>query len=392
MDGVALAGIGVWRAHFRFRLSFHHNLARRDRDETVLVAVRTERGTPGYGQAIPRGYLTGESIDSVVTDIRERWWPRLQGRIMSAGTVGESLQELADCYLSADACRGTAAYAAVELAVLDAFARERHLPLRLPATATATDSGSLPLVGVLSGGGPRQAAWMTRVLRCLGYRHFKVKVGRDATADAGRLAAVRAAAGNGAWIAVDANAAWTREEAVSRMTDLAANGVSLVEEPLQREAAAASDFAALERKTGLAIMADESLCTQADAQSLLDRGSPSWWNLRLAKNGGCSGVHALAALAGRNGIRIYQGILVGECSLMAAAGRAALFASGAVCGEYGFPRFFLRGDPFRGGPGGFRGCMTPVPDHQRGLGVTTTSARILSCGQLVWHDGTYTGE
>jgi L-alanine-DL-glutamate epimerase-like enolase superfamily enzyme len=161
----------------------------------------------------------------------------------------------------------------------------------------------------------------------------------------------------------------------------------LVEEPLRPEEAAGADFTVLERELGLPVMADESLCSLSDARAILARGSPAWWNLRLAKIGGFSGWRELSSLAAERGIAVYGGILVGETSLLAAAARAVWPASGAVCGEYGFPRLFLAGDPFRGGPGGFRGCWTGDSGCRKGLGVRLSRRRLARAAELVWRDG-----
>ena len=78
MGRMAFAGIEVWRASFRLRLRFAHHSATRDRIETFLVGLRTADGGAGYGQALPRLYLTGETLESVLNDIRNRYWPELR--------------------------------------------------------------------------------------------------------------------------------------------------------------------------------------------------------------------------------------------------------------------------------------------------------------------------
>lgn len=382
MAKVSFSRIEAWKADFPLRAGFAHNLASRKRAETILIALETNGGAPGLGQALPRSYLTGESLDSVLGDVRDRWLPFLERLEIAEGEgMNGVLSALDPLYGQADKERRLSSYAAVEMAVADAYARESGIPAVLGGNA-ATDR--LPLVGVVSAGGVRAATWTVRIMRWLGYSRFKVKVGRDAERDERRLAAVRKTAGPGAWLAVDANQAWTLEEARARLPALSKYGVSVMEEPLRREEALPRNLRALEAEGGIAVMADESICTQADAAALLGDGGPSWWNLRFAKNGGFAGMRALGALAKANGIRVYQGILVGETSVLAAAARATMFGSGAECAEYGFPRFFLRGDPFRGGPGGFTGSMTPVSADTAGLGVGLLRDKLLRRGVLSW--------
>src|SRR3954465_14882898 len=63
-----------------------------------------------------------------------------------------------------------------------------------------------------------------------GYTWVKVKVGVGD--DAGRVAAVRAAAGPDMELRLDANGAWAVDEAVATIEALAPAGLELVEEPV----------------------------------------------------------------------------------------------------------------------------------------------------------------
>jgi muconate cycloisomerase len=370
-----IVAVEVWKATFPFRMTFTHNLASRRDAATLVVLLADSRGLSGYGQVLARDYLTGESLESAAAAIRERWWPAVRSLSFPVDAEPDVVLALLDSlFREADSLRLSASYAGVDAAVFSLAARGGRFP-RI--------TEPLPLVGVVPAVSPRKAAWLVRALRGLGYRRFKVKVGRDADADAARLDAVRRAAGKGVWIAVDANAAWDEEEAVRRMRELARLGVALVEEPLRREDAAKADFRRLEEQAGIPVMADESLCTMADANSLLERGSPSWWNLRVAKNGGVSGVAAIAALAKAAGVRVYGGILVGETGALAAAGRCVFPLVGAVCGEYGFSRVFLQGDPFRGAPAGYRGLYCGA----WGWGGMEMDRRALAArGELLYRD------
>lgn len=380
-------GIRIWRVELPFRFAFSHNLAVRDRAETLIVQLWTAAGFIGHGQALPRPYLTGESVESVLADIKERWWPKLSAMTMPASAdFMAGMAALEPLYRQADGARKNASYAAIEMAALDAFARERGMPAWMGRQDSAA---AIPLVGVITAGSPGMATWLARALKWLGYRRFKVKVGKDADADRRRLEAVRKAIGPDAWLAVDANQAWQWDEAVQRLEGLRTYGISLAEEPLAGSLAADADYAELEKEAGVPLMADETLCTLADAERLVERGGPSWWNVRFGKNGGFNGVRALAALAKKHNVRVYSGVLVGETSVLAAAGRAAMFGTNAECAEYGFPRVFLRHDPFRGGPGGWRGTMAPISRGVKGLGVSCLDSALVKWEKPIWSNGDF---
>ena len=96
-----------------------------------------------------------------------------------------------------------------------------------------------------------------------GHHDVKVKVG-DA-GDVDRVAAVRDAIGPHARLRVDANGAWDVETAAARITAMAAYDLELVEQPV----ASIEGLAAVRRKVGVPIAADECVRTLDDARRLV---------------------------------------------------------------------------------------------------------------------------
>ncbi|ATG51247.1 O-succinylbenzoate synthase [Brachybacterium vulturis] len=99
-----------------------------------------------------------------------------------------------------------------------------------------------------------------RLARVGGATTAKVKVadpGVSIAEDASRLEAVRDAMGPAARLRIDANAAWTREEALTALPvlDRAAGGLEYAEQPC----AALEDLAAVRRALDIPIAADESV-------------------------------------------------------------------------------------------------------------------------------------
>jgi O-succinylbenzoate synthase len=132
-------------------------------------------------------------------------------------------------------------------AALEDATAPRPAPLRTAVEVNAT----IPVVP------PVLAA---RIATVGGARTAKVKVadpGSDLAADAERLEAVREAMGPDARLRIDANAAWTLEEALAALPvlDRAAGGLEYAEQPC----AALEDLAALRRALDVPIAADESV-------------------------------------------------------------------------------------------------------------------------------------
>ena len=64
MTGVRLAELRVRTLRIPFKTSFRHDSAERSETATVWVeAISTDRAI-GYGEACPRPYVTGETVES----------------------------------------------------------------------------------------------------------------------------------------------------------------------------------------------------------------------------------------------------------------------------------------------------------------------------------------
>ena len=170
-----------------------------------------------------------------------------------------------------------------------------------------------------------------------------------------------------ATLRVDANGAWSLAEAKEWLAGAARFAIAAVEQPLAREMN--RDLAALSEFTNVPLMHDESLITVEDARRLIDLGVADAVNIRISKCGGLLPSLRLAALARRHGARIQLGCMVGETSLLSAAGVRFLEVCPGVEWAVGcFGSFLLKGDiTDRGLRFGFGGRTPKVPAE--GLGV-----------------------
>jgi muconate cycloisomerase len=145
------------------------------------------------------------------------------------------------------------------------------------------------------------------------------------------------------------------------------HGVCALEQPLADSDD--SDLPYLAEQTQCDLIADESLLTIGDAQRLIDGGGVRVLNIRIAKNGGLMPALRIARLALAAGRDVQLGCLVGETSILSAAGVAFLEACPKVrFVEGAFGMFLLRQDvtrrPMRFGYGG-----RVRPREESGLGV-----------------------
>jgi muconate cycloisomerase len=303
----------------------HASHARTETDN-VLVRCVLDDGSEGFGEGVPREYVTGESIDSALA--------LLQG----SGLV----EQLEDCPDFAHAvglaerlrlapvpgderdCQGNAARCAVELALLDAYGRHFGESLSTVTRLLAPELyASSPWVrysgAILSARGlkARLAAWIMRLYR---FRQVKVKVGMAGYDDPARLRVIRGRVGRRMDLRVDANEAWVPDEVVVRIRALEPFGISSVEQPVRHEDV--DMLATVRKEVRVPLMLDESLCGLVDAERAVQRGTCDLFNLRLSKCGGFIPSLRLAQFARSRGLLGYQlGCQVGETAVLSAAGR-----------------------------------------------------------------------
>jgi len=224
-----------------------------------------------------------------------------------------------------DACRAAddlpQALAAVDLALWDRAGRRAGLPV----VALLTDS-ALAYVAVNATIGAQDragAAASAAGARAAGYGCVKLKVGTGD--DAGRVAAVRAALGPGVQLRLDANGAWTVEQAVRAIEVLEPAGLELVEEPVHGLAATRE----VRRQVAVRIAIDE---TAAEAGALAS-GAADAVCLKLGRCGGISGLLASATLVRASGAEPYvASTFDGPLGIAAALHAAAALRLAAACG------------------------------------------------------------
>ena len=140
---------------------------------------------------------------------------------------------------------------------------------------------------------------------------LKLKLGGDPD-DIARVAAVRQAAPN-ARLVVDANEGWTLGQLAERAPQLAALGVSLIEQPLP----AGGDDALAGFACPIPLGADES-CHGLDSLERL-RGQYRVLNIKLDKTGGLTEALKMKAAAEADGFGIMVGCMVATSLAMAPA-------------------------------------------------------------------------
>lgn len=369
--------IEVLTAQLPFRFAFGHALAERRETTNVYIKLTLDDGTTGFGEGVPREYVTGETVESAVAALCDRHAPALIGRMITGPDGVSATLDAAACAAlpEASAVKG-AAWCALELALLDACGK--HFGCSVQYWLGARPAPVVRYDAVLPFTGPRVLVGLALLVRLLGFRQVKIKVGDDLRTDLRALRTLRRLLGPGADLRIDANAAWTADEALVAIGRMRRYRISAVEQPVS-----ADDHESLRRITAATselIMVDESLRTVEEARVLVERHTCDAFNIRVSKCGGLLDSVRIARIAAAAGLPIVVGAQVGESGILSAAGRhlAAAIAPRYVEGSAG--RLLLKEDlivenvlPGRGG--------RAVPYSGPGLGVRVKEATLRSYGR-----------
>jgi muconate cycloisomerase len=359
----AISGIDVLTVELPFRFSFGHALAERRSSTNVFVRLRLESGIVGYGEGVPREYVTGESVESALAALVQRQAPPLVGRKLSDP---DEVLTLVDEIPEARPGGGLdlAARCALELALLDAAGK--HFDRSVSNWLGGEPTPQVHYDAVLPFSSPKKVAALSLVIRALGVKQVKAKVGGDLDKELESLRILRRFLGSGADLRVDANCAWTADEAITAIRRLGTYGVSAVEQPLPGD-----DLEGLRKVTDEleeAIIVDESLRTIEDGRALIEARACDGFNIRVSKNGGLLNSIKLARMAADAGLFCVVGAQVGESGVLSAAGRHLAAHIGPRYLEGSAGRLLLKQDVTKENvlPGRRGRARTPVGP---GLGV-----------------------
>jgi L-alanine-DL-glutamate epimerase-like enolase superfamily enzyme len=279
---------------------------------TFRLTLTAADGVTGTGEAAPL-----EPYDGVPLELVEAALARYADVL--ADDEGRTGAELLD------ACRAVAdlpqALAAVDLALWDAAGRRAGKPLCALLTDAPLDAVAVnATIGATDRAGAAAAA--ARAADA-GFGCVKVKVGVGD--DAGRVAAVRAAAGPSVALRLDANGVWTVDEAVAAIEALAPAGLELVEEPVSGIAA----LRAVRERVPVRIAMDE---TAAEHGAIASAAADAVC-LKISRAGGISALLAQAALVRATGAEVYLASTIdGPLGIAAAVHCAAALKVELPCG------------------------------------------------------------
>lgn len=336
-----VVGLTAFHVRIPLRRPVRHASHVRSHSDNLLVHCVLYDGKEGWGESVPREYVTGETVQTAfellkASDLRAQL-PEVKN-FHDAIAVAEELK-LNPVPDDDRGCRGNAARCAVELAFLDACGKSFGESFTTLTQRTALDMYHFTESVRYSGVVTSSTGWKLRALalglRIYGFAQVKTKVGIAGHDDVARLRTIRRLVGSRVKLRVDANEAWPADQAAARIHELEPFDIISVEQPVPHEEVAA--LADIRKEVSTPIMLDESLCSMTDAENAVAWAWCDRFNLRLSKCGGYIPTLRLAQFARKNNIRCQLGCQVGETAILSAAGRhfaASVGGLTAVEGSY----------------------------------------------------------
>jgi muconate cycloisomerase len=179
-------------------------------------------------------------------------------------------------------------------------------------------------------------------VQAMGLKFAKVKVSEHEEG-VKYLTHIREALGPEVDIRIDANGAFSANDAIKFEKAIDSIEISSFEQPVAKENL--DGFKEVTEKGTIESIADESLCNMADMEALIANKGCSGFNIRLSKCGGFRESLRLWNHALDNGFFCQLGCHVGETGVLSAAGRhLAALCKDIRYLEGGFTRFTLESD------------------------------------------------
>lgn len=255
--------------------------------EYVLLQIRSSEGFEGWGESSPMPSFSGLGQREVVKELKaaaEFLRNRELNLIKLLRLLSDKLQlsSYASC--------------AIENALLDLLGKMIDMPVHQLLGGRLRER--IELAWPIGIGDMDFVMEEARKAVKSGFKELKLKVGENLTEDLARIKALREEFPE-IPLRVDANQGYSREDAVKAGEEYSKLGVSLFEQPVEK-----NDLEGLKmvRQTGVKVMADESCYNPSDAYKLASAEAVDVINIKIMKSGGLLKAKEVAAICEAAGL------------------------------------------------------------------------------------------
>lgn len=284
-----------------FRIAYGVSLG----STNVFVKIVLEDGTVGYGEACGSRKVTGETASTITCFVKDA----------ANLLVGEDIYNLTKIIEKVYGFMkgNTAAKAAIDLALHDAWAKVYGVPLFKALGGKVKNVETDYTIGI------KDISSMCREAKNFvekGFTKLKIKVGVTPQEDIEIVKKIREEVGYDIELRVDANQAWDPKTAVKVINAITRYEIEFVEQPVPWWDLNGLKY--VKDRVDVKIMADESVLTSKDALKVVKMEAVDLINIKLMKCGGLREAMKIANIAEAAGVKCMVGCM-NETSLSIAA-------------------------------------------------------------------------
>lgn len=258
-----------------------------------LVEVRTDAGIVGVGEALAR-FSPKAYAELIETSLK----PRLVGRNPTA--ISALWHDMRRALSGRSGGMLFEAIAGVDIALWDILGKAANMPIHRLLGGMGRSEVPVYAASVNWGSDAAMEAELDRYLEA-GFPRIKVKMANPVKDACRRIALLRKRAGDAVDLCVDANWAYTLEEAIEVGRALTANSYFWFEEPLRPEDE--DGYVELRKRCDTPLAAGESNYTLDQAMRLVQSRTLSYLQPDVARAGGISETRRMAEFAAAHDVR-----------------------------------------------------------------------------------------
>ncbi len=289
--------------------------------EGAIIEILTTDGLSGYGEIAPLPDFDGVSLSEALAALPPLVESLHKQQLDAALSLLEQTAPIPACTRFG-----------LELALLDLLAQQRQVSLSMLLTTTQTSNelshtnhpskppfmareigarfiapvvphprASVPVNAVIGAASLETTVARAQEVYETGFRCIKLKVGNNISHELQRIAAVRQAIGPAIHLRLDANEAWSFQQAHTILTRCAEFDIQYVEQPLRREQL--EDMRKLRALVPVPIAADEAVLDIQSTHRLLVAEAADVLILKPQLAGGLLESQQILALASQYGVQ-----------------------------------------------------------------------------------------
>ena len=273
----------------------------------IILKLSTDKGTTGWGCAVPDKEVTGETPEDVIHHIENVVIGLIKGQSpFRIARITHQLKQLCP--------QASSTMAMVDIALHDLMARKAKLPLyqllggyrnEIPTSITL---GILPLKNTLE-----QMQYYLKK----GFSIIKLKGGINLEEDIEKILKMREKYGNDFKLRFDANQGYTPAQSIAFINQTKSAAIEILEQPTKQRKE--EQLGEVTQNIDVPVMADESIKTLKDAFRLASGNLIDMVNIKIMKVGGILESQHINSVAKAAGMEVMVGC-IDECALGISAG------------------------------------------------------------------------